>query len=82
MTRWHDVEVTSSSSALVPFAKLERADLVIDAVYEGGIAGTAADDPVGRLLAGGQCRRLPVQGKGRRTVDRGALLERQGSRLA
>jgi hypothetical protein len=34
----------------VPFHGLSQADLVVDAVYEGGTAGSAADDPLQRLL--------------------------------
>jgi len=33
-----------------PFAGLASADLVVDAVYEGGTAGHVGDDPLGRLL--------------------------------
>lgn len=33
-----------------PFAELERADLVVDATYQGGRAGHVGDDPLGRLL--------------------------------
>ncbi|MEV0971234.1 restriction endonuclease [Microtetraspora glauca] len=36
----------------VPFADLATADLVLDAVYAGGTAGTMADDPLTRLLPG------------------------------
>ena len=32
------------------FDELATADLVVDAVYEGGLAGTAADDPISKLL--------------------------------
>ncbi|WP_433159723.1 restriction endonuclease [Kribbella sp. CA-247076] len=39
-----------SLSAVVPFAGLERADLVVDGLYEGGTNGTVADDPLARLL--------------------------------
>jgi hypothetical protein len=41
------------AGAIVPFDELANADLRIDAIYEGGIAGTAADDPLARLLPGG-----------------------------
>jgi hypothetical protein len=41
------------TAAIVPFGELANADLHIDAVYEGGNAGTAADDPLARLLPGG-----------------------------
>lgn len=41
--------VTELSKA-IPFDALAMADLVVDAVYAGGPAGTVADDPLGRLL--------------------------------
>ena len=34
----------------VPFGALTGADLVVDAVYEGGTAGNAGDDPISRLV--------------------------------
>lgn len=37
---------------IVPFSDLDSADLVVDAVYEGGSRGNAADDPISRLLPG------------------------------
>ena len=37
---------------IVPFSQLEITDLVVDAVYEGGNSGTAADDPISKLLPG------------------------------
>ena len=33
-----------------PFLRVAEADLVVEAVYEGGKAGTVADDPLGKLL--------------------------------
>jgi hypothetical protein len=33
-----------------PFNQLHTADLLIDAVYEGGLAGNVADDPISKLL--------------------------------
>jgi hypothetical protein len=36
--------------AIIPFDQLSTADLTVDAVYEGGTSGTAADDPLSRLL--------------------------------
>lgn len=42
--------MTSPRRRLYAFDKLASADLVIDAEYEGGVAGTAADDPLQRLL--------------------------------
>ena len=35
-----------------PFSALLTADLVIDAVYEGGTKGNAADDVLGKLIPG------------------------------
>ncbi|MBL8027793.1 MAG: restriction endonuclease, partial [Fibrobacteres bacterium] len=35
---------------LFTFDELDKADLIIDAVYEGGTRGNAADDPIGKLL--------------------------------
>ncbi|MGY3578933.1 hypothetical protein ACVMB1_006137 [Bradyrhizobium sp. USDA 4504] len=37
---------------IVPHNLLASSDLVIDAVYEGGTAGNAADDPISKVLAG------------------------------
>src|ERR1051325_7312827 len=34
------------------FRSLATADLVIDAVYEGGSAGNTGDDPLGKLIPG------------------------------
>ncbi|GIF71013.1 restriction endonuclease [Asanoa siamensis] len=34
----------------VPFDALSDADLMVDAIYRGGSAGSVADDPLGRLL--------------------------------
>ncbi len=36
--------------AAVPFAELRSADLYVDRIYEGGVAGNVADDPLQRLL--------------------------------
>jgi len=35
-----------------PFSSLADADLVIDAVYEGGTRGNTGDDPLGKLIPG------------------------------
>jgi hypothetical protein len=40
------------STNVVPFTALATADLTIDAIYEGGSAGSAADDPINKLLPG------------------------------
>jgi len=37
---------------LFPFPELPTADLVIDAVYEGGTKGNTADDVLGKLIPG------------------------------
>ena len=38
------------TDSVVRFTELAHADLVVDAVYQGGLAGTAADDPISKLL--------------------------------
>ncbi|MGY3370129.1 hypothetical protein ACVWZL_007254 [Bradyrhizobium sp. GM2.4] len=37
---------------IVPLNLLSSSDLLIDAIYEGGAAGNAADDPISKVLAG------------------------------
>lgn len=37
---------------IIPFAELSSADLIVDAIYEGGNAGNTSDDPVSKLLPG------------------------------
>lgn len=37
---------------IIPFNLLASSDLLIDAVYEGGAAGNAADDPISKVLSG------------------------------
>lgn len=34
----------------IPFHDLAQADLVVDAIYEGGTAGDVSDDPLGKLV--------------------------------
>jgi Restriction endonuclease AspBHI N-terminal/Restriction endonuclease len=36
----------------IPFSDLPTADLVVDAVYEGGKAGNTSDDPISKLMPG------------------------------
>lgn len=36
----------------VSFSELNKSDLIIDAIYEGGNAGNAGDDPISKLLLG------------------------------
>src|SRR5436309_13922524 len=38
---------------IVPFAQLKDRDLIVDAVYRGGKAGNASDDPISKLLSCG-----------------------------
>ena len=37
---------------IIPNELLSSSDLIIDAVYEGGASGNAADDPISKLLQG------------------------------
>ena len=37
---------------IVPYHELENADLIIDAVYEGGNKGNTGDDPISKLVPG------------------------------
>jgi hypothetical protein len=41
------------SSKIFKFTDLEHADLVIDAIYEGGVSGNAGDDPISKLMGCG-----------------------------
>lgn len=41
------------SSKIFKFKDLESADLVIDAIYEGGTSGNAGDDPISKLMGCG-----------------------------
>ena len=40
-------------SNVIPFDKSSGCDLILDATYEGGIRGNTDDDPINRLVAGG-----------------------------
>jgi len=37
----------------IPFEDLEQADLIVDAIYQGGTNGNAGDDPISRLMGCG-----------------------------
>jgi len=41
-----------SNLKIFPFEQLSTADLIIDAVYEGGSSGNVADDPISKLIPG------------------------------
>jgi hypothetical protein len=57
------------NSEPVPFEALRDADLVVDQVYSGGRRGTAADDPIARLLpVGNQGGFRPAGSALKRTV--------------
>jgi hypothetical protein len=51
-------------SKVFPFSSLQTAELVIDAVYEGGTKGNTADDVLGKLILGagnqGDCSNLAI----------------------
>jgi len=52
---------------IVSFDNLADADLIIDAVYEGGAAGHSGDDPISKLLPGvGNMGGFRVAGRGER----------------
>ena len=38
---------------VIPFEELTSCDLDVDATYEGGIKGNTGDDPINRLVGGG-----------------------------
>ena len=43
---------------VIPLSALPTADLLVDAVYEGGIAGNTGDDPLSKLLRCGNQSRV------------------------
>ena len=49
------------NAKVVPFNELAEADLIVDAVYLGGVANNAADDPLNKLTRCGNtggCRKV------------------------
>ncbi|GAA1058523.1 restriction endonuclease [Agromyces luteolus] len=50
-------------AATVPFDGLAEADLIVDAVYEGGTSGNAGDDPIGKLLPVGNSGGIRFRGR-------------------
>lgn len=50
-------------AATVPFDELAQADLIVDAVYEGGTSGNAGDDPIGKLLPVGNSGGIRFRGR-------------------
>ena len=54
-------------ATIIPFDQLDDADLIVDAIYEGGQKGNVADDPISRLLPGvGNRRGFRIAGRGTR----------------
>ncbi len=52
---------------IIPFIKLPQTDLIVDAIYEGGSAGNAGDDPISKLIPGiGNMAGFRYSGKGER----------------
>lgn len=49
-------------SKSISFDQLGSADLIVDAVYEGGISGNASDDPIARLLPVGNSGGIRYKG--------------------
>src|ERR671912_17089 len=35
---------------IIPFPELSKSELIIDAIYEGGVNGNAGDDPLNKLM--------------------------------
>ena len=52
----------SVTLARIPFERLPGADLVVGAVYEGGIRGTSGDDPMSKLLPCGNRGGFRIRG--------------------
>lgn len=46
----------------IPFHELSSADLIVDAIYEGGGSGNASDDPIGKLLPVGNSGGIRFRG--------------------
>ncbi|MFJ4911946.1 restriction endonuclease [Streptomyces sp. NPDC088726] len=64
---------------VVPFDRLQRADLIVDAVYAGGSVGTAADDPIGKILPVGNQGGFRYAGSPQQGTVRLAVLYTSGN---
>ncbi|MEV5576632.1 restriction endonuclease [Spirillospora sp. NPDC052269] len=65
---------------VVPFGKLSEADLVLDAIYEGGSSGNINDEPLARLLPGvGNQGGFRLHGSARKGAVRFAVLYSTGN---
>jgi hypothetical protein len=69
----------SEDRQAVGFDQLNGADLVIDRVYQGGRAGNAADDPLGKLLPVGNQGGFRMSGSPRRDSVKVAVLYTSGA---
>jgi hypothetical protein len=58
---------------VVPFNRLEKADLVIDAIYKGGDRGNTGDDPITKLIGGPNQGGFRPQGSTRTSIKLCAL---------
>ncbi|MFJ3090173.1 restriction endonuclease [Streptomyces sp. NPDC086838] len=63
----------------VPFDRLQQADLIVDAVYAGGTAGTTADDPIGKIVPVGNQGGFRYAGSPQRDTVRVAVLYTSGN---
>ncbi len=64
---------------IVGFDRLEGADLVIDRIYQGGRAGNAADDPLGKLLPVGNQGGFRTKGSPKQDAVKVAVLYTSGA---
>jgi Restriction endonuclease AspBHI N-terminal/Restriction endonuclease len=64
---------------IVGFDQLEGADLVIDRIYQGGGAGNAADDPLGKLLPVGNQGGFRTKGSPKKDTVKLAALYTSGA---
>ncbi|OLL75591.1 hypothetical protein Ae168Ps1_3992c [Pseudonocardia sp. Ae168_Ps1] len=66
---------------VVPFSDLAMADLIVDQLYDGGTSGTAADDPIAKLLPVGNQGGFRYSGSPKRGAVRLAVLYTTGSEV-
>ena len=64
---------------IVGFDQLEGADLAIDRIYQGGRAGNAADDPLGKLLPVGNQGGFRTKGSPKKDAVKVAVLYTSGA---
>lgn len=64
---------------IVGFDRLDGADLIIDRVYQGGRAGNASDDPLGKLLPVGNQGGFRMSGSSKRDSVKVAVLYTSGA---